>query len=91
MTFAEQLDTFLRARFPLILIVTQEEERCLQILKNLSERTQRTLISWDFSDGFKVVAGSRSTPPDARDPLTALEQVESLALTEYNICPKRFP
>ena len=79
MTFAEQLDTFLRARFPLILIVTQEEERCLQILKNLSERTQRTLISWDFSDGFKVVAGSRSTPPDARDPLTALEQVESLA------------
>lgn len=35
MKFEEQLDTFLRARFPLILIVSQEEERCLQILKNL--------------------------------------------------------
>ena len=80
MTFDEQLDTFLRARFPLILVVTQEEERCLQIIKTLSERTQRTLISWDFSDGFKVLTASRSTPPDARDPLTALEQLEELAL-----------
>ena len=79
MNFDEQLDTFLRARFPLILVVTQEEERCLQIIKNLGERTQRTLFTWDFSDGFKVLAGSRTTAPDARDPLTALEQVEALA------------
>jgi len=80
MTFDEQLDTFLRARFPLILVVSHEEERCLQIIKSLCERTQRTLLSWDFSDGFKTLTGSRATPPDARDPLTALEQIEALAL-----------
>lgn len=77
MTFDEQLDTFFRARFPLILLVTQEEERCLQILKTLCERTQRTLLSWDLSDGFRLLTTGRTTLPEARDPLTALEQVEA--------------
>ena len=58
MKFDEQLDTFLRARFPLILVVSQEEERVLQILKNLCDRTQRALLSWDFSDGFRLLSGS---------------------------------
>ena len=77
MKFDLQLDTYLRARFPLILVVTQEEERCLQILKTLCDRTQRTLLSWDMSDGFRYLTATNSTPPDARDPVTALSQIEA--------------
>ena len=57
MKFDEQLDTFLRARFPLILVVTQEEERFLQILKNLCDRTQRAMLTWDVAEGFHVLSG----------------------------------
>ncbi len=79
MKFDEQLDTFLRARFPLILVVSQEEERVLQILKNLCDRTQRVLLTWDFADGFRMLSGASTNLPDARDPLTALEQLEAFA------------
>jgi AAA+ superfamily predicted ATPase len=79
MKFDEQLDTFLRARFPLILIVSQEEERSLQILKTLCERTQRALLTWDFADGFRVLTGAGMIPPDAHDPITALEQIEAFS------------
>lgn len=77
MKFDEQIDTFLRARFPLVLVVTQEEERCLQVLKSLCERTQRTLLTWDAAEGFRVLNGSSANLPNARDPVTAIEQLES--------------
>ncbi len=77
MKFEEQLDTYLRARFPMILVVTQEEERCLQILKTLCDRTQRTLLTWDMSDGFHYLSTTNANPPDARDPVTALSQIEA--------------
>ncbi len=78
MKFSEQLDSYLRARFPLILVVTQEEERFLQLLKSLCERSQRTALAWDLAEGFRYITSTTAAPPDARDPVTALAQVEAL-------------
>lgn len=75
MAFSEQLDTYLRARFTLILLVTQEEERALQVIKEICEKTGRPCLSWDQADGFQSLAGAGPAPA-ARDPLTALEQVD---------------
>ncbi len=75
MSIEEQLDLYLRARFTLLVFVTPEEERLLANIQRVCEQTQRKLISWDAADGFQLLAGSGS-PPSARDPLTALEQIE---------------
>jgi AAA+ superfamily predicted ATPase len=75
MDFGRQLDIYLRARFTLILLVTPEEERALETIRRSCERIQRPLLTWDIADGFQVLSGPGS-PPSARDPLTALEQVE---------------
>jgi SpoVK/Ycf46/Vps4 family AAA+-type ATPase len=74
-TFEQQLDTYLRARFTLIILVTQEEERALQTIKTVCEKTQRHCFTWDVADGFQTLAG-QGAPPSARDPLTALEQIQ---------------
>lgn len=74
MNFEEQLDIYLRARFTLIVLVTPEEERALQIIRSLCERTQRVAFSWDAADGFLAITSGQ--PPVARDPLTALDQIE---------------
>lgn len=79
MKFNEQLNTYLRARFPLILVVTQEEERCIEITQAICERSQRALLSWDLADGFRYLTKHSISPPDARDPFTALEKCEMLS------------
>ncbi len=75
MNFKERLDIYLRARFTLIVLVTPEEERVLETIKTVCERTQRPCQSWDAADGFQTLTG-KIAPPSARDPLTALEQVD---------------
>ena len=77
MNFSQQLDIYLRARFTLILLVTNEEERALQIIKEISDRSQRRVITWDIADGFQNLTEA-GAPPAARDPLTALEQIEKM-------------
>jgi AAA+ superfamily predicted ATPase len=76
MDFEKLLDVYLRSRFTLVLIVTPEEERVVQMLKALCERTQRTCLSWDVADGYQWVTTGFGTIPIARDALTALEQID---------------
>ena len=75
MNFEEKLDIYLRARFTLIVLVTPEEERAVEIIRQVCQHSDRPCVSWDISSGFQVICGNES-PGNARDPLTALEYVE---------------
>ena len=76
MNFEDQLDIYLRARFTLIVLVTTEEERALTTIKSVCERTQRRALAWDAAEGFQFITTASGTLPTARDPLTALEQID---------------
>ena len=76
MSFEQELDTCLRARFALIVLVTVEEERALASIKTVCETAKRPCWSWDVADGFQVVAGSGGPMPVAPDPKTALQQID---------------
>ncbi|HOG80486.1 MAG TPA: AAA family ATPase, partial [Anaerolineaceae bacterium] len=76
MNFEDQLDIYLRARFTLIVLVTTEEERALTTVKSVCERTQRRALAWDAAEGFQFITAASGTLPTARDPLTALEQID---------------
>jgi SpoVK/Ycf46/Vps4 family AAA+-type ATPase len=75
MSLEKELDVYLRARFTLMLIITTEEERALATVKSVCERTKRPCLTWDMADGFQLLAGN-ITLPSAKDPLSALEQVD---------------
>jgi ATP-dependent 26S proteasome regulatory subunit len=76
MEFEKQLDTYLRARFTLIMVVTREEERALAAVRANCEKTSRQCLTWDYADYFKWLTTSAATPPTAKDPLTALDQID---------------
>ena len=64
--FEKQLDTYLRARFTLIVLVTHEEERALQMIRRMCDETHRSCMSWDAADGFQwVSSGTAHCPPRA--------------------------
>ena len=79
MSFREELDILLRARFTLIVLVTSEEERVLAAVKQVCDRTRRSCLTWDIADGFQSLTERSVSLPTAPDPKTALEQVEKLA------------
>jgi AAA+ superfamily predicted ATPase len=76
MDFERQLDTYLRARFTLIVLVTPEEERALQSIKAVCDRTKRPCITWDMADHFQWLTAANGAVPAGKDPVAALEQIE---------------
>src|SRR5687767_7317797 len=79
MAFVEELETLIRARYPLIYIVSAEETRVQQLLSQIAERRQKNVFEWSSTTGL-VPAGTsiqlqklRSSP--TRDPVAALDQV----------------
>lgn len=76
MTYEEQLDLYLRARCALILLVTPEEERALQIVRAVCAG-RRGCLTWDAAEGF-VPLTQGAVAPQVRGPLAALEQVDRM-------------
>ena len=79
MPFAEELETLIRARYPIVYIVSPEELRVQQIVARIAERRQKNLYEWSATTGI-VPAGTsiqlqklRNAP--TREPLVALDHV----------------
>jgi ATPase family associated with various cellular activities (AAA) len=77
MSFSEEFELLLRARYPIIYIPTREEERVEAAIAQSAQRQgNRGVYIWDFVDGYQ------GNPNDAgfgrRNPLQALELVEKL-------------
>ncbi len=73
----QTLDVYFRARFSLVVLVTQEEERALHSIKAVCKQSKRSCLTWDLAEGFQALVGEPGeSVPTARDPLTALEKVE---------------
>ena len=75
MNFEEEFDVLLRARCTFIVLVTVEEERALQSVKNVCDKAKRRCVGWDLADGWQVISGEASMPA-AKDPKSALERIE---------------
>ncbi len=76
MSFERDLDVYLRARVTLIILVTPEEERALQTVKAVCERTERPCLTWDAADHFQALAGANASLPTAKDANAALEKID---------------
>ncbi len=80
MSFSEEFNLLLRARYPIIYIPTREEERVeAAIAQCAKQQGHRAIYIWDFVDGYQ------GNPNDEgfgrRNPLQALELVEKLPAT----------
>jgi SpoVK/Ycf46/Vps4 family AAA+-type ATPase len=74
-----EIETLIRARYPILYLVTSEELRVQKLLEEIAQRRSKRLLEWSFSTGL-VPAGTsiqsqkhRNAP--TKDPLLALDQV----------------
>lgn len=59
--FATQLDTLVRARYPLVYLVTWEEQRVDTMLRDLATHHGKQLIEWSATRGLRRTGGARAT------------------------------
>lgn len=77
MTFNDELNLFLKARYPIIYINTIEEDRVEYVIrKNVKTNLKRSIYSWDFVDGYTNNPNNQGF--GKRNPLQALELIERL-------------
>jgi len=97
MEFIENLDIALRSRFSLIGIKSLEEERLLETIKYLCDKSGRICYLWDHADYFQCLTSAGSMPPAAKDPLGALENISKMegeivvVLRDFHQCLKDQP
>ncbi|MEM8809460.1 MAG: AAA family ATPase [Cyanobacteria bacterium P01_G01_bin.38] len=88
MSFRDELGLLLRARYPVIYVPTQEEERAeAAIAASAQQNGNRNVYVWDFVEGYQ------GNPNDVgfgrRNPLQALEFIEKLPGSAAAICVLR--
>jgi AAA+ superfamily predicted ATPase len=79
MSFAEELDTLIRARYALLYVATWEEARVLELVGEIGVRRQKRVYEWSCTTGLMPAGCSiqmtKSRQGATRDPLVALDQV----------------
>ena len=79
MNFQTEIETLIRARYPILYIITSEEMRVQNILVEIAAKRQKKVFEWTYSSGI-VPAGTsiqsqKSRNTATKDPLAALDMV----------------
>lgn len=79
MNFQSEIETLIRARYPILYIISSEEMRVQNAVLDIAKKRQKKVFEWSYSTGI-VPAGTsiqsqkhRNTP--SKDPLGALDLV----------------
>src|SRR5512133_1620512 len=79
MNFLNDLETLIRARYPVLYVLTSEEQRVQGVIVEIAKRRQKKVFEWTYSTGL-VPAGTsiqsqKTRSAATKDPILALDQV----------------
>lgn len=78
-SFIKEIDTLVRARYPLLYLVTFEEQRVEAMLHELAERHSKHLVEWTCTVGLRRLPPTKAAPAEGTtDPLEALKEISRL-------------
>lgn len=75
MTMQTELDIYIRARYPLLWVVTPEEQRALAIIEALAMAQRKRLLVWTATAGVANPALPNRSDASKRDPLALLNAI----------------
>ena len=79
MSFQTEIETLIRARYPILYIISSEEMRVQNVVVDIAKKRQKKAFEWSYTTGI-VPAGSsiqshKNRNATTKDPLMALDQV----------------
>ena len=70
---AKNIETLIRARYPLIYIVSFEEGRVINSVTDISKNRNKQLFQWSITEGLQTPDGSYLS--EFKDPVKVLEYI----------------
>jgi hypothetical protein len=78
-TFPTEIETLIRARYPILYVITSEEMRVQEVLLDIAARRQKKVFEWTYSSGIVPAGASiqsqKGRNPATKEPLAALDLV----------------
>src|SRR5258708_16120048 len=79
MTLQVELETLIRARYPILYVISSEEMRVQHLVMDIARKRQKKAFEWSCSTGIVPAGASiqslKNRSPATRDPIAALDQV----------------
>jgi SpoVK/Ycf46/Vps4 family AAA+-type ATPase len=79
MNFETEIETLIRARYPILYVITNEEMRAQNILVEIAGRRQKKVYEWTYSSGIVPAGASiqsqKGRSAATKEPLAALDLV----------------
>lgn len=79
MNTAAEIEYLIRARYPILYLVTGEEDRVVSLVADIAKRWQKTVFEWTCTSGMVPLGTSihsqKTRHSATKDPLTALDHV----------------
>jgi len=79
MNFPAELETLIRARYPVLYIISSEEMRLQELIMEIARKRQKRAFEWSYNTGIIPAGASlqaqKQRDPATREPLAALDQV----------------
>ena len=79
MNFQTEIEILIRARYPILYVITSEEMRVQKILVEIAAKRQKKVFEWTYSSGIVPAGASiqsqKGRNPATKDPLAALDLV----------------
>src|SRR5687768_12117881 len=79
MNSPEEIDTLIRARYPILYIVSSEELRVQRMILKIAQASEKKVFEWSCSSGIlpagTSVQSQRLRNPATREPVAALDYV----------------
>jgi hypothetical protein len=79
MNFQTEIEILIRARYPILYVITSDEMRVQKILVEIAAKRQKKVFEWTYSSGIVPAGASiqsqKGRNPATKDPLAALDLV----------------
>ena len=79
MNFQTELETLIRARYPILYIVSTEELRVQNVIVEVGKKRQKKVFEWSYSTGIvpsgTSIQSQKNRSAATKEPLAALDQV----------------
>ena len=79
MNFQTEVEILIRARYPILYVISSEEMRVQEVLLEIASRRQKKVFEWTYSSGIVPAGASiqsqKGRNPATKDPLAALDHV----------------
>src|SRR3989440_6950792 len=79
MSFRTELETLIRARYPILYILSSEEARVQSLVVDIAQKRQKKVFEWSYSTGIvpsgTSIQSQKNRNAGTKEPLAALDQV----------------